>query len=104
MKLRPRPFALALVLFALALVLGAGLAAAQPAPAPAPGKQAAPPAIVPPEPLTKLVADYPEGARGDASVIVVVVVNADGSVRSAHTASGAEPFASAAVRASAGWR
>jgi TonB family protein len=59
---------------------------------------------VPPRPLTPLAAAYPEGAIGNAEVIVAVVVNADGSVRSARVVSGADPFAAAAVAASSGWR
>ncbi len=57
-----------------------------------------------PRALTPLTADYPEGAHGDAEVILAIVVNADGSVRSARALSGDEPFAAAAVAASSGWR
>ncbi|WP_394828138.1 TonB-dependent receptor plug domain-containing protein [Pendulispora albinea] len=42
---------------------------------------------------------YPEGARGEAVVVVVITVNLDGTVRSAVVETGAEPFASAAVAA-----
>ncbi len=75
-------------------------AAAQPAPAPA----VAPPALVPPRPTAPLHADYPAGGKGDAEVVVLVIVAADGSVRLARALAGDEPFASAAVAASAAWR
>ena len=65
---------------------------------------AAPVPVVPPRPLEALTAPYPEGATGNAEVIVAVVVNADGSVRSARAVSGDEPFVSAALAASPGWR
>jgi TonB family protein len=85
-----------------ALGLAAPRASAQPAPPPPP---AAADVLVSPVPLSALRAAYPEGASGDASVILVITVNADGSVRAARPADGApEPFASAAVAASAGWR
>ena len=44
----------------------------------------APAPVVPPlRALTPLHADYPEGAQGDADVVVALVINADGSVRKA---------------------
>jgi TonB family protein len=102
MRLRARtPTCLTLL---LAVALLQGHAAAQPAGG-APKAEAAPaPAIVPPKPITPLHADYPEGAQGDADVVVAVVVNTDGSVRSARVVTGDEPFASAAVAASSSWR
>jgi TonB family protein len=86
----------------LAIALASGTAAAQPAPPPTP--PAEPVEVVPPRPLTPLHADYPEGASGDVTIVLVITVNADGSVRSAQPVAGApEPFASAAVQASKGW-
>ncbi|APR85256.1 TonB family protein / TonB-dependent receptor [Minicystis rosea] len=86
---------------AIALALATGHAAAQPAP---PSTQA-PEVITPPRPVTPLHADYPAEGTGDATVVLVITVNADGSVRSARPADGApEPFASAAMAASSGWR
>ena len=96
--------ALAAALPAL-LVLGPALpvlaqsappAAAKPAPAPVP--------VVPPSPLAPLHADYPEGGQGDAQVVVALVVNADGAVRTARIVSGDEPFAAAVLAASSSWR
>ncbi|MFT3767092.1 MAG: TonB family protein [Minicystis sp.] len=85
----------------LALGLAARAASAQ-APPPAPPISEV---VVPPRPVTPLHAEYPEGAAGDATVVLVITVNADGSVRSAKPADGSpEPFAAAAVAASSGWR
>ena len=84
----------------LAVALGGARAVAEPAPPPP-----APEIVVPPRPVTALDAGYPEGASGDATVLLTITVHADGSVRSAKPADGApEPFASAAVAASSGWR
>jgi TonB family protein len=100
--MRPAWLALACVLTPL---VAPRLASAQPAPAHAaapsgPGARI----LVSPRPITPLHADYPAGARGDAQVLLIVTVNADGSVRSAAIAEGAEPFAAAAIAASKGWR
>lgn len=97
----------------LALLIGITLATAAPAPAAAappaaapassaaPAAPSAPPAIVPPRPLAPLGAAYPPGAEGDALVLLELVINADGTVRRARVLEGAEPFASAALAASA---
>lgn len=82
-------------------------AAAPPPAAPSPPAQGTSPAahvIVPPRPLTPLHAEYPAGAQGGARVILVIVVNADGTVRSARAEEGKEPFTSAAVAAASGFR
>jgi TonB family protein len=47
---------------------------------------------------------YPSGATGDATVVLTITVNADGSVRSAAAAEANEPFSSVAVRAALGFR
>ncbi|WP_434041656.1 MULTISPECIES: TonB-dependent receptor domain-containing protein [Sorangium] len=60
--------------------------------------------LVPPTPLTPLAAGYPDGAHGDATVRLVLTVNADGTVRSAVPEAGPEPFASAAVAAATSFR
>ncbi len=70
----------------------------------APSRDAPPAALVPPAPLTALGADYPDGAHGDATVRLVLTVNADGTVRSAVAEEGPEPFASAAVAAATSFR
>jgi TonB family protein len=88
-----------LAALALASILPATRpAAAQPAdPAPAA-------AVAPPRPLAPLTASYPAGGKGDARVLLVIGVNADGTVRFAKVAEGEEPFGSAAVAASSEWR
>jgi hypothetical protein len=101
---RPRRAPSASIVAALVLTLAAPPAAAQPAAPPPPGAAPAAKVIVPPTPLTPLEAEYPEGASGDATVLLVITINADGSVRAARPAEGAEePFASAAVKASTSW-
>ncbi|WP_437969981.1 TonB-dependent receptor [Sorangium sp. So ce260] len=70
----------------------------------APSRDAPPAVLVPPAPLTALGADYPDGAHGDATVRLVLTVNADGTVRSAVAEEGPEPFASAAVAAATSFR
>ncbi len=47
---------------------------------------------------------YPQGAKGDASVLLELVVEADGSVSSADVVEGEPPFAEQARRAALGWR
>lgn len=81
-------------------------ATSQPAAPAAPPNNGAPVAheIAPPRPLSPLHADYPAGAQGDGRVLLIITVNADGTVRSARAAEGDEPFASAAVAAAAGFR
>lgn len=93
-----------------------------PAPSPDPAPPSAPPAPAPPPsappngerpPLTGVVpprlatapeVPYPDGASGDATVLLTLTVNSDGSVRQAQATRGEEPFASAAVRAAQGFR
>ncbi len=60
--------------------------------------------VVPPQAADVPDVPYPDGAEGDAEVILVLVVDADGSVRSAEVQTGDEPFASAAREASTSWR
>src|SRR5262245_23151219 len=83
------------------LLLLAGEARAQSDPAPA---TRAAPVIVPPKLLSTADVPYPEGATGDASVILVVVVSAAGSVVSATPEQNNEPFSSRAAAAALGWR
>lgn len=98
-----RPVWLAL-LGVLGLPLVPSLASAQPAsPPPAPAARGTA-SIVPPRPITPIHADYPAGASVDGRVLLVINVNADGTVRSARVAEGVEPFAAAAIAASSSWR
>jgi hypothetical protein len=53
--------------------------------------------VVPPRLLAPVQAPYPEGAEGDAFVVVAVTVGVDGYVQSARIIEGAEPFAARAL-------
>jgi TonB family protein len=103
MQPRSRTPSLAIGLIAFTL-LAPRAAAQQPPPPPAGAAAPTPPPVVPPAPVTALTAEYPRGGQGDAVVVVAIVVSADGSVRSARAIAGDEPFAAAAVAASASWR
>jgi TonB family protein len=92
---------LPLCLLVPALVLAAPRALAQ---QPAPPVPAVPVAIVPPQPLTPLHADYPAGAKGDAEVVLAIVIDRTGAVGSVRVVNGDEPFGAAAVAAAPGWR
>jgi TonB family protein len=70
-----------------------------PPPAPAPI-----PELIPPRLVEAGTVAYPEGAQGDAVVTLTLVVNRDGTVRSAEATRGDEPFASAAVAAARSFR
>ncbi|HEU4578663.1 MAG TPA: TonB family protein [Polyangiaceae bacterium] len=48
--------------------------------------------------------EYPEGASGDAQVILELVVGAGGEVRDARIVEGAEPFSAAALTVARQWR
>ncbi|XXY54612.1 TonB-dependent receptor [Sorangium sp. So ce269] len=75
------------------------------APPAEPSREASPAdGLVPPSPITPLAAGYPDGAHGDATVRLLLTVNADGTVRSAVAEEGPEPFASAAVAAATSFR
>ncbi len=62
------------------------------------------PIVVPPRLDPAPLVDYPEGARGDAEVILILTVEKDGRVRSVTAEKGDEPFAGAATRAAEAWR
>src|SRR4051794_19729813 len=57
------------------------------------------PAVVPPRLLEHAEVAYPDGAQGDAVVVVTLTVNADGRVRSVELQSGEPPFAALAEQA-----
>ena len=61
-------------------------------------------ALVPPRVLTRPEVSYPDGATGEATVLLEVVVGPDGVVQSVAVVEGAEPFASRAVDALRGAR
>ena len=62
------------------------------------------PVLVPPRLAEHVDLPYPQGAEGDANVILILTVDKDGSVRSAEVDSGDEPFASIARQAALGWK
>ncbi len=59
--------------------------------------------IVPPRLTSPAKVNYPDGAKGNAVVVLTLTVENDGSVGQPRVMSGAEPFASAAVEASRSW-
>ena len=71
-----------------------------PPPAPAP----APPALVPPKAIETGRVPYPDGAAGDASVVLELLVDKDGRVARVVVVDGREPFASAASARAASFR
>lgn len=66
--------------------------------------RAAPPDVVPPRRLDAALVPYPPNAKGDATVTVVVVVDAAGKVADVVLREGSSPFAEAAVAAVSQWR
>lgn len=68
--------------------------------------QAPPPSayLVPPVLLSVPAVAYPDGASGDAIVVLLVTINADGTVRSASATEPREPFDEAAAAAALHWR
>jgi len=79
-----------------------GSARAQPAGADA-ASAAEPAPISAPEPVA-IELGYPKGAKGDAEVVLELLVEADGSVSTSRVVRGADPFGEAARTASLGWR
>jgi len=62
------------------------------------------PTIVPPHLAMKPDVPYPTEARGDASVVLRLTIDADGVVREVQVGEGEEPFATAAREAAQSWR
>lgn len=87
-RARARRVAFAFALGAAGLLAGT-LARGQPAAG----------ALAPPRLASSVQPAYPDGAEGDASVLLAVTVGADGSVRDLRVLEGTEPFAAAALRA-----
>lgn len=89
--------------FARAVVYGSLVFAAAPGAHAEEAAVAARPKVTPPKPLSTAVT-YPEKASGDASVILELTVEADGTVSSVGRVEGPEPFAEAARRAALSWK
>jgi hypothetical protein len=60
--------------------------------------------VAPPRLIEQSVVPYPKDAHGDALVVVVVTVNADGGVRAVSAQSGEPPFTDVAVASVKQWR
>ena len=80
----------------LSSIVAACLSASTPARADAP--------ITPPEPISRLIAVYPERASGEHDVLLELLVAADGSVEEARVIEGQTPFTDAALAAARGFR
>jgi TonB family protein len=80
------------------------LASASPARAQAPAAAAAPAPVVAPKLISDTTVAYPERAQGDATVVLTLTINEDGTVRQATPAEVNEPFSMDAVSAALGWR
>ena len=79
-----------------AIAVATGIAHAQTAPPP--------PRAIPPVMIGEPDVAYPDDATGEATVMLIIIVEADGTVRSAIAESGEEPFASAAAEAAKSFR
>lgn len=84
---------------AAAATSGAGLARAQVAPRPDATAR-----VTLPVPESALEAPYPEGATGDARVVLELAITKEGAVREAKVLTGPEPFARAAREAASSFR
>jgi hypothetical protein len=83
---------------ALGVALAATVARADP-PAPA-----AAPVVVLPTVAERAPVPYPDGAKGDAEVVLLLTIDKSGAVSRAEVESGPEPFASTASSEALGWR
>ncbi|MCA9594790.1 MAG: TonB family protein [Myxococcales bacterium] len=59
--------------------------------------------IVRPTPVGETRVDYPQGAQGDAVVVLEIVVDADGAVRDVTVVSGSPPFSDVALASARRW-
>src|ERR1019366_6038298 len=87
--------------FAADLAVATRPAIAQTAGTPQPSPVAA---LQPPRLLSATVVAYPDGASGGATVLLIVTVNTDGTVRSAVPTESHEPFSGVASAAARSWR
>jgi hypothetical protein len=93
------------IAFFASLVLAHDAHAQSTAPGPAPAPAPTPaPAIVAPKLLSDPGVAYPEGASGEATVILTLTIGDDGSVRAAVPAETNEPFSSRAEATALTWR
>jgi TonB family protein len=84
------------------------IAGAEPPPAPArapdPAVETTTSNLTPPRLVSTPDVAYPEGARGDATVVLMLTIGRDGLVESVRAIEGEEPFASAATAAATAWK
>jgi TonB family protein len=87
------------LILALLVVFGSGKRAHADAPAPpeVPKPKMGAPKMVAPKLLDAPDVPYPDGAKGDASVVLELQIDDKGEVASAHVETGDEPFASRAL-------
>ncbi|MBL8608156.1 MAG: energy transducer TonB [Myxococcales bacterium] len=86
----------------VALVAVAPSARAAPEPPPRPAPPAPP--LVPPRAVETPRVPYPDGATGEAAVLLELTVAPDGSVKDVKVVDGKEPFASASVLGASRWK
>ena len=90
-----------------ALILGTAIARAEPPPAdrtPERAVEGATSDLTPPSLTSTPDVVYPEGARGEALVVLMLTVGREGAVEAARAIEGEEPFASAATAAALTWK
>lgn len=90
-------------ILALASLLAAARGEAQPATPPPPPPPVAP-TLIAPRVLSDTTVLYPEGARGDTTVVLTLVVDQSGRVTSAAPNEPNEPFSSLAAQSALAWR
>jgi TonB family protein len=88
----------AIASLAFALVVSVP-AFAQPAPTPTPLE-----GVLAPKLISDSTVSYPEGAKGDARVVLTITVGVDGVVRDVAAAERNEPFSTLAEAAAVQWR
>ena len=103
---RPQPARGAVALLAFAAATCATERSAAQAEAAPPSETAKPPVapIVPPRVISDTRVDYPEGASGDAEVVLELLVERDGRAQEVSVVTGTEPFATRALQAAQRWR
>ena len=103
----PLRLCVACALGAVTLVAATRIAHAQPAPGAAGGAAGEPlkgVPVMPPRQRGSSEVAYPAGASGDGLVVLIVLVDSDGSVADVKAVSGEEPFVAAAVDATRTWK
>lgn len=96
---RYRRSALAMIAGSVVSLLGARAAEAEESEAP----QALAPAVQAPHLTEEVSVPYPEGAQGNAEVVLKLLISLEGEVADVQLADGQEPFAGQAMRAARDW-